>query len=248
MVMQRLSGHLVSLQRRASISHLLLSGPRRHASFGTNPFEWFRAAVSPGLRQQRSSREIEAAKRTKAKDDSQSVFDTVVSEEAETQQKDSTPSVRVSRQSDHHKYSTANFKISHRKLNKLGRQISGNPIDSAILQMTFSEKRVGKRIRNMLVVAKSHATLKGIDPRKMVVAEAWVTKGPRQHKRLEIKGRGKLGIRVHPDARLSVVLKEGKTRRELLEEERSRKLRRIVSAGLVREDKPLRNPSSMWTW
>ncbi len=38
--------------------------------------------------------------------------------------------------------------------------------------MTFSEKRAGKRIRNMLVVAKSHATLKGIDPRKMVVGTA----------------------------------------------------------------------------
>ena len=139
--------------------------------------------------------------------------------------------------------------------------------------MTFSEKRASKRIRNMLVVAKSHAMLKGIDPKKMVVgtansisitsffsrcpdvwlsfcykAEAWVTKGSRQHKRLEIKGRSKYGIRVHPDSRLSVVLREGKTRNELLAEERARKLRRIVSAGLVREDKPLRNPSSMWTW
>jgi len=38
--------------------------------------------------------------------------------------------------------------------------------------MTFSEKRVSKRIRNMLVVAKSHATLKGIDARRMVVGMA----------------------------------------------------------------------------
>jgi len=67
-------------------------------------------------------------------------------------------------------------------------------------------------------------------------------------KRLEIKGRGKMGIRVHPDARLSVILKEGKTRGQLLEAERARKLKRIVSAGLVREDKPLRNPRSMWSW
>lgn len=67
-------------------------------------------------------------------------------------------------------------------------------------------------------------------------------------KRLEIKGRGKIGIRVHPDSRLSVVLKEGKTRVQLLEEERARKMKRIVSAGLVREDTPLRNPGSMWSW
>ncbi|KAI0278845.1 mitochondrial 50S ribosomal protein L22 [Russula aff. rugulosa BPL654] len=252
--MQRLAGassvlgHLVSLRHRASASRLLLSGSRRHASFGTNPFEWFRSAVTPGLRQERSNRDIDTEKRTKAEDTSQSVFDTVAPEDEKTQQKDSTPSVGVPKQSDHHKYSTANFKISHRKLNKLGRQISGKPIDSAILQMTFSEKRVSKRIRNMLVIAKSHGTLKGIDPRKMVIAEAWVTKGPNMLKRLEPRARGKMGIRVHPDSRLSVILKEGKTRGQLLEEERTRKLKRIVSAGLVREDTPLRNPRSMWSW
>ena len=142
--------------------------------------------MSPGLRQERSGRV------RKAKDESQSVFDTVAPEQEKTEKKESTPSVGVSRQSDHvreypsigtqlahssitlvqHKYSTANFKISHRKLNKLGRQISGKPIDSAILQMTFSEKRASKRIRNMLVVAKSHATLKGIDSKKMVIGTA----------------------------------------------------------------------------
>lgn len=79
-------------------------------------------------------------------------------------------------------------------------------------------------------------------------AEAWVTKGPRSHKRLETKGRCKFGIRVHPDSRLSVIMKEGKTRAQLLEAERTRKLKRIVSAGLVREDKPLRNPGAMWAW
>jgi len=38
--------------------------------------------------------------------------------------------------------------------------------------MTFSEKRASKRIRNMLVLAKSHAILKGISPRKMVIGTA----------------------------------------------------------------------------
>ena len=75
-----------------------------------------------------------------------------------------------------------------------------------------------------------------------------MTKGPRSHKRLEPRGRGKHGIRVHPDSRMSVILKEGKTREQLLAEDRARKLKRIVSAGLVREDVPLRNPASMWTW
>lgn len=63
--------------------------------------------MSPGLRQQRSSREIDAAKRTKDGDESQNIFDTVVSEEEKTQQKDSTPSAGVSRLSDHVREYTA---------------------------------------------------------------------------------------------------------------------------------------------
>ena len=69
-----------------------------------------------------------------------------------------------------HKYSTANFKISHRKLNMLGRQIAGKPIDHAILQMQFSEKRASSRIMNMLITAKDHAyRYKGLGHDKLVV-------------------------------------------------------------------------------
>lgn len=165
-----------------------------------------------------------------------------------------------------HKYSTATFKISHRKLNMLGRQISGKPIDSAILQMMFSEKRASKRIKSMLVVAKDHAAAKGLEEKKLVVctsalfipaqcrftnlsaAQAWVSKGPNVRKVIDMKGRGRWGVREHPDSRLSVILKEGKTRAQLKEEEKRRKLKRIVSASLTRENVPLRNPGSAWAW
>lgn len=54
----------------------------------------------------------------------------------------------------------------------LGRQISGKPIDMAILQMQFSEKRAGRRLKSMLVMAKQHATrLKGLDAKKLVVCK-----------------------------------------------------------------------------
>ncbi|TFY72959.1 hypothetical protein EVG20_g28 [Dentipellis fragilis] len=216
---------------------------RRHASL--NPIDWFRQQINSAPRQKKSEKEIDAAKQKQAEQGNLGVFD-AVAPEGEAAPKDN--SMIVKNKSDHHKYSTANFKISHRKLNKLGRQISGKPIDSAILQMTFSEKRASNRLKSMLVVAKSHAILKGIDASKMIVSESWVTKGPRQQKRLEIKGRARHGIRIHPDSRMSVVLKEGKTRQELLDKERARKLGRIRSSGLVREDKPLRNPPSQWAW
>lgn len=52
----------------------------------------------------------------------------------------------------------------------LGRQISGKPIDYAILQMQFSEKRASKRIKSMLVLAKQHAiNYKSLDGSKLVV-------------------------------------------------------------------------------
>jgi large subunit ribosomal protein L22 len=75
-----------------------------------------------------------------------------------------------------------------------------------------------------------------------------VTKGPKYIKRVEPRGRGHHGIRTHPDARMSVILKEGKTFEQKKKEERARQLKRIVSAGLVREDVPLRNPGPMWGW
>ena len=83
---------------------------------------------------------------------------------------------------------------------------------------------------------------------KFCPAESWVTKGPRQIKRWDMKGRGRAGLKIHPHSRLHVLLKEGKTRAEVRAEERARKLDRIVSAGLVREDVPLRNPGAMWAW
>lgn len=158
--------------------------------------------------------------------------------------------------------------MSHRKLNKLGRQIAGKPVDYAILQMKFSEKRASTRIQSMLTLAKKHAAeYKGLNPGKLIVctsvslldglratplnlflAEAWVTKGENFHKRIDIKGRGRVGVKHHPEAKMSVVLREGKTVTELKRQAEDRKLKRIVSAGYVREDVPLRNMGPMWSW
>lgn len=51
----------------------------------------------------------------------------------------------------------------------LGRQISGKPIDYALLQMQFSEKRASNRIKSMLAIAKDHAVAKGLDEQRLIV-------------------------------------------------------------------------------
>jgi len=148
---------------------------------------------------------------------------------------------------DHHKYSTASFKISPRKLNMMSRQIAGKPIDQAILQMEFSDKRASRRIKSTLCLARDHATLKGIRRERMVVAESWVNKADALA-RVDIKGRSRSGVKHHRYSRLHVVLKEGATREEVLLKKRAHALKRAVSAGVVREDVPIRNPRPQWAW
>ncbi|PFH52716.1 hypothetical protein AMATHDRAFT_73852 [Amanita thiersii Skay4041] len=221
-----------------------------------NPLNWVKEKLVPNIKEKQTKEEIAAAKKKAAEEGQTSIFETISSgpQKDEGGKLAGGKLVHVPRKPSNprptsHKYSTSNFKVSHRKLNMLGRQISGKPIDYAILQMQFSEKRASSRIMNMLATARDHATrYKKLNEPKLVVAEAWVTKGPKRGKKLEPKGRGRYGIRIRPSARLHVVLKEGRTIEETKAEGKSRKLRRIVSASLVREDKPIRNPGSTWAW
>lgn len=151
-----------------------------------------------------------------------------------------------------HKYSTAVFRISPRKLNLLANQISGKPIDFAILQMQFSAKRAARRIRSTLAMARDHAVAKGMDPRMLVVSEAWVTKGTFL-KRLEIKGRGRVGILNHPQSRMNIVLRPGKTweEREAQALERARRHSRSMrGGGVVRASPKIVNGFQRpgWAW
>lgn len=53
----------------------------------------------------------------------------------------------------------------------LSRQISGLPIDEAIVQMQFSEKRASSWIKSTLCLARDHAIDKGLDRAKLIVGE-----------------------------------------------------------------------------
>lgn len=70
-----------------------------------------------------------------------------------------------------HSYKSAYHKISHRKLNDLSRQISGLPVDEAIVQMDFSDKRAGSWIKSTLCLARDHAMDKGLRRSRLIVGE-----------------------------------------------------------------------------
>ncbi|KAI5120684.1 hypothetical protein M0805_006973 [Coniferiporia weirii] len=254
-----------SLSRRQARNSLLQLQPHQVASTSRatiqwdsrrtawTPMDWFRKTLTPQVREKDSEKEVLLA-REKAKGTGEaSVFEY---EDVSPAQPggDKAATSRVpgvgAKKAVEHRGATKTFKISHRKLNKLGQQIAGKPIDSAILQMMFSEKRASKRIKSMLAHAKGSAIARGMDEERLVVSEAWVNKGPggKMAKRLEIKGRGKMGVRTKYTAKMVVTLREGLTIEEKKQNDREARLKKIVSSGLVREDVPLRNASSQWAW
>lgn len=170
----------------------------------------------------------------------ESVFDDVV-EQVEKQ--------KAARRATEHSYKSAYHKMSHRKLNDISRQVAGLPVDEALIQLQFSEKRAAKTwVKSTLALARDHAEAKGMDRSKLVVSQSWVSKGVKVA-RLDIKGRGRMGIKHHPQARVHFLLKEGKTYQEKLADRRKKELAKVKSAGVVREDGKIRRKTvSGWAW
>ncbi|WOO82671.1 54S ribosomal protein L22, mitochondrial [Vanrija pseudolonga] len=148
-----------------------------------------------------------------------------------------------------HSYKSGLHKGSHRRLNQISRQVAGLPVDEAVVQLAFGDKRAGRTwVKSTLALARDHAEAKGLAREKLVVAETWVSKGPKVA-RLDIKGRGRFGIKHHGSARIHFVLREGKTWSQKQEAERNKVLRKVRSAGVVREDGKLRRKTiDGWAW
>ncbi|KAK2681361.1 hypothetical protein RAB80_003154 [Fusarium oxysporum f. sp. vasinfectum] len=129
---------------------------------------------------------------------------------------------------------------SVKKLVMLARQIAGKSVDDAIVQMKWSKKKMaaeigyyleeardlaiaqrgmglGKVNNEILKTPKKIQTVDGKwieieDPTRMYIAQSWVGRGPWRGKRIDYKGRGRMGIIRHPSTSLTVLLKEEKTR------------------------------------
>ncbi|KAG6817400.1 hypothetical protein H0H87_009044 [Tephrocybe sp. NHM501043] len=242
--LRQIGRHARPIVSHASTSRFTLE-TRRHASF-FNPLNWVKDKLVPAVREKPAKEDIDAGKKQAVAEGKQSVFEAAAAPvprqpeeitEAGAPEKKAVArpkaiyafTKKAKPKPTSHKYSTANFKISHRKLNMLGRQIAGKPIDHAILQMQFSEKRASTRIMNMLATARDHAVrYKRLDEPKLIVAESWVSKGPNRGKRLEPRGRGHTGVQRHPNSKLTVILKEGKTVEEKKKEDRERRIRKIL--------------------
>lgn len=129
---------------------------------------------------------------------------------------------------------------STKKLVMLSRQIVGKTVDEAIAQMKFSKKKAAREVRYELERARDLAVVErgmGLgahngevldkprkirtkegriievaDPTSMYVDESWVGKGPYRGVRIQYHARSRMSAMWKPTTRLSVVLKEEKTR------------------------------------
>ncbi|KAJ1976224.1 39S ribosomal protein L22, mitochondrial [Dimargaris verticillata] len=146
-----------------------------------------------------------------------------------------------------YQYSTANYKTSYRKLRFLAQQISGKPIQEAINQMEFSPKRWAKPLMHNLAMARTNAYLqKGLDKSRLYVGKGFYKKS------LDMKGRGRYGIKHHYSAHIKYILKEAEPDTAPEDRGRRRDIKRFNVKRRVwqplREEKPIYSPSRYYNW
>eukprot|EP00056_Hartaetosiga_gracilis_P018235 m.10153 g.10153 ORF g.10153 m.10153 type:complete len:215 (+) comp6530_c0_seq1:132-776(+) len=108
-----------------------------------------------------------------------------------------------------------NIKTSPWKLNLVAKQIRNLPIDEAITQMSFSNKKAAESVRQVLVLTKRNALVNHnvSDPSNMYVAESYVGKG-RYGRGLRRANRGRGYHSVKPRTNYYLRLRVGQPPKE----------------------------------
>ncbi|KAG8374007.1 hypothetical protein BUALT_Bualt11G0086100 [Buddleja alternifolia] len=100
------------------------------------------------------------------------------------------------------------IKQSPKKVNLVAALVRGMRVEDALMQLQVTVKRAAKTVYQVIHSARANATHNyGFDPDRLLVAEAFVGKGLFK-KRINYHGKGKCGIKVRPECRLTVVLRE----------------------------------------
>ncbi|RWR87424.1 39S ribosomal protein L22, mitochondrial-like protein [Cinnamomum micranthum f. kanehirae] len=101
-----------------------------------------------------------------------------------------------------------NIKQSPKKVNLVAALVRGMRVEDALLQLQVTVKRAAKTVYQVINSARANATHNhGLDPDRLLVAEAFVGKGFFK-KRVSYHAKGKSGIMVRPECRLTVVVRE----------------------------------------
>ena len=100
------------------------------------------------------------------------------------------------------------LRISPQKLNVVAATIRGKDVNDAVLELTFSRRRIAGEVKKVLMAAMGNAEENhGLNVDELVVAEASV--GKRMVlKRLRPRARGRMGRIIKQFSQLRVVLRE----------------------------------------
>lgn len=100
------------------------------------------------------------------------------------------------------------IKQSPKKVNLVAALVRGMRVEDALLQLQVTIKRAAKTVYQVIHSARANATHNhGLDADRLLVAEAFVGKGFFK-KRISYHAKGKAGIKVRPECRLTVVVRE----------------------------------------
>jgi large subunit ribosomal protein L22 len=102
----------------------------------------------------------------------------------------------------------SSIRISPRKLNLVAQSIRGLKAEAALVQLTFSRRRIAQDVKKVLQSAIANAENNHqLDVDRLVVAEAYVGKALIM-KRFSPRARGRAGKIVKPFSNLTVIVRE----------------------------------------
>ncbi|MCL7045475.1 hypothetical protein MKW94_030881 [Papaver nudicaule] len=100
------------------------------------------------------------------------------------------------------------IKQSPKKVNLVAALVRGMRVEDALLQLQLTVKRASKTVYQVIHSARANATHNhGLDIDRLLVAEAFVGKGLFK-KRVSYHAKGRSGVKVRAECRLTVVVRE----------------------------------------
>uniref|UniRef100_A0A060T5C7 ARAD1C11044p n=1 Tax=Blastobotrys adeninivorans TaxID=409370 RepID=A0A060T5C7_BLAAD len=129
------------------------------------------------------------------------------------------------------------IKSSPKKATPFLRMLRGMKLKEAITQCHFSAKHISRDVGDMLTRGIKEAQALGLDPDNVYLAQIWVGKDGGNIKRIDFKGRGKMGIIEHKWVHVRAILKPLEAKDQFENKQKKQKQSRKVWTQL--ESRPI---------
>ncbi|KAG7193947.1 54S ribosomal protein L22, mitochondrial [Scheffersomyces spartinae] len=116
------------------------------------------------------------------------------------------------------------IKSSTKKATLVNRFVRGMPLLTAINQLHFNPKKMATEVEKLLKQGVSQATELGYNPEGMFIQAIWTGSDGNWVKRLDFKGRGRIGLIKHTYIHVKCILKTEQTSKRLAWEKEQREL------------------------